>query len=90
MPLERSFKSPVLSLYPHTPEVCSQIVQLPILRIVSCDTQPIWSETVIRLDPSYFIKEFLVNKKRRLLLDPYPVNSGVSSLPGGTWIKSAV
>lgn len=58
--------------------------------MVSWETQPTSAETVIRLEPSNFIKEFLVNRNNRLLLEPCPVNSGVSSLPGGTWIKSAV
>lgn len=69
--------------------LCSQIVQLPMFLIVSCDTQPIESETVTKLDPSYFMNEFLVNKKKRLLFCPCPVKAGVSSLPAGTCKKSA-
>lgn len=90
MPLERSFKSPVLSLYPQTPVVCSQIVQLPILAIVAWEEQPIVSETVTRFEPSNFMKELRVYRKRRLLLEPHPVKAGDSSLPGGTRRKSAV
>src|SRR4051812_14951056 len=58
--------------------------------MVSCDTQPMESETVTKLEPSYFMKEFFVNRNKRLLFWPCPVKLGDSSLPGGTCRKSAV
>lgn len=51
---------PVVSLYPQTPDVCSQIVQEPIFCIVSCDTHPTLVLRTVKLVPSHLIVEFFV------------------------------
>ena len=53
IPLERSNISPEPSLYAQMPVSCNHATQESTFLILSCETQPIVSETAIRLAPSH-------------------------------------